>query len=262
MTTAVRTIHALYRYPVKGLSPEALAEVVLTPGRGFPLDRAWAITNGTAVFDAADPRPMPKTDFLVLMLHERLATLRTRFADAQSHLTIESPDGTSLEASLETSEGRARVAAFFADFLWDAVGDGAPEVVSHPAHRFTDVSVVSESMMHAVSLVNLASVRALEAAAGQPLDPLRFRANIYFDGGAAYEENDWVGREIALGPVRGRVVLRTQRCPATSVNPATAIRDLDVPAAIEQHFGHRDLGIYVELDAGGPLRTGDMLAPS
>lgn len=260
--TATRTIRSLYRYPFKGLSPQPLDAVALTPGRGFPLDRAWAITNGTAVFDVAHPSPMPKTDFLVLMLHERLATLRTRFADAQSQLVIDAPDGASLEASLETPEGRAAVEAFFSDFLWDAVGDGAPKVVSHPSHRFTDVSVVSESMMHAVSLVNLASVRALEAATGVTLDPMRFRANIYFDGGSAYEENDWVGREISLGPVRGRVVLRTQRCPATSVNPATAIRDFDVPAAIEKHFGHRDLGIYVEIDAGGRLGTGDAVMPA
>jgi uncharacterized protein len=32
-----------------------------------------------------------------------------------------------------------------------------------------------------VSLVNLASIRAVEGIAKAPVDPIRFRANVYFD---------------------------------------------------------------------------------
>ena len=254
-------IEKLYRYPFKGLSPALLTSVELTAGKGFPMDRAWAITNGIAQVDRVNPKPMPKTDFLMLMLHERLARLRTRFEDAGAMLHIESDEVDGFSASLETAAGRERVEAFFTDYLWDAVGDGKPEVVSRPGHRFTDVSVVSASMMNAVSLINLKSVQALAAATGAPTDPLRFRANIYFDGGHAWEEFDWLDRDIMIGDARGTVVLRTQRCPATSVNPATGIRDRDVPGEIEQHFGHRDLGVYAELKSGGVITSGAVVRP-
>lgn len=255
-------IEKLYRYPFKGLSPELLSSVALLAGKGFPMDRAWAITNGVAQVDRLHPKPMPKTDFLMLMLHERLAVLRTRFDDAGAVLHVEGDEVDAFSASLETAGGREQVEAFFTDYLWDAVGDGKPEVVSRPGHRFTDVSVVSESMMNAVSLINLKTVLALEAATGSPTDPLRFRANIYFDGERPWEEFDWLGRDIMIGDARAKVVLRTQRCPATSVNPATAIRDRDVPAEIEQHFGHRDLGIYAELQTGGVITPGAMVRPA
>ena len=37
------TISAIYRYPVKGLSPEKLQSATLTPGRCLPYDRRFAI---------------------------------------------------------------------------------------------------------------------------------------------------------------------------------------------------------------------------
>ena len=65
----------LYRYPVKGLSPERLDRVEVTSGETLPFDRAYAIENGPGRFDAAAPRHLPKVNFLMLMRDERLATL-------------------------------------------------------------------------------------------------------------------------------------------------------------------------------------------
>ena len=39
-------IHSIYRYPVKGLSPEALPRIALAPGETVPGDRLYAIENG------------------------------------------------------------------------------------------------------------------------------------------------------------------------------------------------------------------------
>jgi uncharacterized protein YcbX len=48
-------ISSLYRYPVKGLSPERLDKVSLTAGHYFPGDRLFAVENGRAGFDPAAP---------------------------------------------------------------------------------------------------------------------------------------------------------------------------------------------------------------
>ena len=74
-------IRSIYRYPVKGLSPEPLPHVALTPGQTVPGDRLYAIENGPSGFDPAAPKYQPKIRFLMLMKNERLATLRTRFDD-------------------------------------------------------------------------------------------------------------------------------------------------------------------------------------
>jgi uncharacterized protein YcbX len=84
-------IHSIYRYPIKGLSPEALARAALEPGATIAGDRLYAIANGPSGFDPASPSYLSKTHFLMLMKNERLASLRTTF-DQESHvLTITSP---------------------------------------------------------------------------------------------------------------------------------------------------------------------------
>jgi len=147
---------------------------------------------------------------------------------------------------------------FLSAFLPRAL-PGRPWLVRSDTHRFTDVSVTSAAYMSAISLINLASVRDLEAAVGRPVDPLRFRANVYVDGVPAWDELNWVGREVALGEVRLRILKRTVRCPATEVDPATGERDLDVPRALQAHVGHRDMGVYGEVLVGGTIRPGDAL---
>ena len=96
-----------------------------------------------------------------------------------------------------------------------------------------------------ISLINLATVRSLEAQWGYEIDPLRFRANVYIDGAAPWEEFDWVGADIRLGEAPSQVNRRNGRCGATNVNPVTGERDLDIPGSLRAAFGHEDLGVYL-----------------
>ena len=47
------------------------------------------------------------------------------------------------------------------------------------------------------------------------------------------------------------------RCAATNVDPDTGIRDLSIPDALMQRFGHRDFGVYGEVIAAGDIAMGD-----
>jgi uncharacterized protein YcbX len=254
----MKNIRSLYRYPVKGLSPEPLEAVALQAGHGFPRDRELAITNGRWQYDAEQYAPRPKTDFLMLMLHESLAALRTRVSDDGSRLRVQAPDGSALDVLLDDPTDLDRASAFFAGYLGGRL-DGNPRLVKAARGRFTDVSVVSPTLMQSVSVINLASVRELGARMGRELNPLRFRANVYYDGGEPWEELAWIDRELRLGEVPVRGVLRTRRCAATNVDPATGVRDLGIPQALIKNFRHGDMGIYVELLGGGTLRPGDAL---
>jgi len=250
----MRAVNALYRFPVKGLSPERLSEVVLRAGYGFPLDRSYAITDGTWSFDPAAPQPMPKTRFLMLAKHERLALLKTKFDEATRTLEV-TRDGQTVSFALAIDAERRAAARYFSDHLAGNLVE-LPQVVHAEGHQFTDVSVHSAALMRSISLINLASVRALAAEIAAPIDPLRFRGNLIFDGGGAWEEFDWLDREIEIDDALLRVVRRTKRCAATTVNPETATRDLNIPVELNRHYGHGDLGVYAEVLRGGSIRIG------
>ena len=243
-------IHSLYRYPVKGLSPEGLRSVHVDAGDGFPLDRAYAFLRTGAAFDATAPAWLPKANFLMLMLHEQLARLQTRLIDDRGLLLVRTPDGEERTFALTEAAGSAAAERFFRDFLAEHLSS-QPRLVRAPKHQFTDKAEKY------VSLINLASVRELERRWGESLDYLRFRANVYIDGAQAFEELDWIGAELRLGTARMRVERRNGRCAATNVNPLTGTRDRDVPGRLRAEFGHKDLGIYLSVVQSGALNAGD-----
>lgn len=255
MTNAAK-IRAIYRYPVKGLSPEPLARAALSPGQTLPCDRLYAIENGPSGFDPAQPRYFPKIRFLMLMRNERLAELRTAFDEATHVLTVRYENRTAAQGDLRTPEGRTAIETFIAEHCGPELR-GPPKVLHAPGHSFSDVA------RKVVSIINLASVQALENAVGAPVDPLRFRGNIHVEGWPAWHEFDLVGREVAIGSsARARIVKRIERCAATDVDPQTGIRDLSIPRTLLQTFGHTDCGIYAEIVCGGEVATGDALATS
>jgi uncharacterized protein len=252
------TISAIYRYPVKGLSPEPLGRVRLTPGRCLPQDRRFAIALPSTRLDPERPEWLAKTHFVMLMRDEKLARLQTRFDAENGILAITENGREVLRAAITEPEGRRQVAEFLADFLGDV--DGPLRVVEAPGHAFADARRKPNATTDKyVSLINRASIAALEAAMGVPVDPLRFRANVYFAGAPAWSEHGWVGSEITLGAARLRVISPITRCPATQVNPVTAERDLDTVAALERAFGHINMGVYAEVVAGGEISLGDRL---
>lgn len=242
-------VSAIYRYPVKGLTPEPLEAVTLAPGETLPFDRAYAIENGPGRFDPEAPRHLPKIVFLMLMRDERLATLRSSFDDESRSLTISRGGKQVVKGGLDTVLGRQLIEQFIAAYM-KAELRGAPRIVQAPGHSFSDVAA------KCVHIVNLASVRELERAIGRKVDPLRFRANVYLDGLAPWAELGWVDREIGIGPARLTVFARTRRCEATNVDPQTGARDMAIPAALQRTWSHQDFGIYAKVTTGGAIAIG------
>lgn len=252
MAEQTAIIKALYRYPVKGLSPQPLARATLAPGQTVPADRLYAIENGPTGFDPAAPAYFPKQRFLMLMRNERLAALRADYDEASHTLVIHRQGREAAQGDLRRPEGRAAIERFFAGYCADELR-GPPKVLFGDGHSFSDVA------KKVVSIINLASVAAVEAVAGAPVDPLRFRANIYVAGWPAWHEFDLIGHELVAGRARLKVIKRIVRCAATEVDPQTGIRDLSIPRTLMQNFGHMDCGVYAEVIAGGDIAVGDRL---
>jgi len=246
-------IASLYRYPVKGLSPEPLPSVRLEPGQTFPADRRYAIENGPSGFDPAAPAWLHKSFYLMLMRNERLAGLRTHYEDRSHLLTIRRDGQLVARGDLETAEGRSAIEAFFAANFASEL-KGPPKIQSGGGHSFSDVA------KKVISIINLGSLKAIETMVGQPVHPLRFRANLYVSGWPAWSESELLGQTLAIGAARLRIVKRITRCAAVNVDPETAARDLDIPPALMRRFGHNECGVYSEVIAGGAIAVGDTIA--
>lgn len=246
-------IASIYRYPVKGLSPEPLQRVTLEAGQTLPADRRYAIENGPSGFDPADPKWMSKVCFLMLQRDEWLAALHTSFDDASGVLTVRQDGQIAAQGNLETAEGRAAIERFFAAGFAGGI-KGPPKVLSSRGHSFSDVA------RNVVSIINLGSLRAIENIVGQPVHPLRFRANLYVEGWPAWHEFDLLDQILAVGGTRLKVVKRITRCAAINVDPDTAARDLNIPQALMRRLGHLECGIYAEVIEGGTMAVGDAIA--
>jgi uncharacterized protein YcbX len=256
MPTTQARIQSIYRYPVKGLSPERLAATALDVGNTVPADRLYAIENGPSGFDAAAPAYFPKQRFLMLMRNERLAALDTRFDEASHTLVVHHDSREVVRGDLRTTDGRRALEDFIAAYCVDELR-GPPKVLHAPGHSFSDVA------RKVVSIINLASVAAVETLVGAPVDPLRFRANVYLEDWPAWSELERVGDILAVGSAaRLKVVKRIVRCAATNVEPGTGVRDLQIPESLLRACGHMDCGIYAEVIAPGPIAPGDRVTIS
>jgi uncharacterized protein len=238
------------RYPVKGLSPERLQSVAIEAGETIPFDRAYAIEHGPGRFDPDHPKHLPKINFLMLMRDERLATLTARFDTDIETLTLFRDGKQVARGQLTTAIGRTLIEQFIAAYMQTELR-GPPKVVRAPGHSFSDVSA------KCVHIVNLASVRDLERHVGRPVDPLRFRANLYIDGLEPWAEFGWLDKTIAIGTAQFGVFTRTQRCAAPDVDPATGARDMAISASLQRGWGHMDFGVYAKVIKGGEIATGN-----
>jgi uncharacterized protein YcbX len=242
-------IESILVYPIKGFSSQRLVRAALQPGRGLVGDRRFALRHGASAYDPARPAWHGKRAFVVLAHGPAPATVATAF-DADTGVLRIARDGQQLFVGNVLTDAGRRAAAFV---LGRAVKDarGPVDLIDAGAVSLTDIATP------ALSIINRASVDDLAAKIGFALDPIRFRGNLIIAGARPWIEFDWVGREIRVGDAVLKVMKRIQRCAATSVDPATATRDINVPAALQSHFGHLDCGIYAEVTAPGTVRAGD-----
>ncbi len=254
MTNSAR-IASLYLWPVKGLSGQPLEEAVIEAGKPLAHDRQWAIERGTQYFDPARPRHIPKGKFLQLVNTAKLAELDSQYDVETATLTLSRGGKQLARGQLATPAGRAIIEQFLAAWLKDDL-PGAPRVAGFGEHHFFDVPKPY------LSLINIETLKDIARIAGKPLDPRRFRANIYIEGLPAWQEFNWLDKDVRVnGKPLFRAAERIGRCIATCVDPDTGERDLHLPRAMLDAFGHKDCGLYLEPSASAVIRPGDEIAP-
>ena len=249
-------IAGLYRHPVKGFTPEAVDEAVLTARQIFPCDRLYAIEVGPSGFDPGNPQHISKQKFAVLAKSAVLSRCVTRFDDADSVFTVTWPDGLETAYALETIAGQDALAHDLAKAFPDEF-QGELKVLQGPdVHRFTD------HPLGQLSLLNLASLDAVSSAFELPVEASRFRMNVHLEGLEAWAEDNWQeGDHFRLGEAELSILSPTVRCKATHANPKTGAYDLNTVPELFKHFERNTFGMYALVTKTGTVRIGDALEP-
>ena len=256
-------VDALYRYPVKGFTPEKRDSLVIQGDGRVQGDRALVFRFADAL-EPADAT-FPKSRGLALMTFPTLARVDLAFDDQAKTLRLR-VDDIDLTADL-SDEGRTRLSEAVTAYLrttsdaklLDAdgilplglLGDGVTA-------RFQD------RPRGYVSLHGSTSVDALDATVPAPVDDRRFRSNIVVGGTAAWAELEWRDR-LRIGEVEFEVQKPIERCAAIAANPDTGVRDARLLRVLTTEFAQDEptLGILLlPLDGGGTIRTGDEVTPS
>ena len=252
---------ALYRYPVKGFTPEPCEVLtVLDEGR-IAGDRVLGIRFA----DSAAPEESwsRKHEFVALVNTPGLARLELRFDHGKLRLRI-SLDGAVVVDEALGDEGRRRIAAAVANYVLGLEGN---PLSPHPERlplRVVGNGVrprYQDDPAGQVTLHGRESLAAVAAAVGDAdLSELRFRSNIAVDGLAPWEEQDWVGRKIRIGAVEFDAMKPKGRCLATQANPRTGEADLPVLAALIKVLPQEKPTFAIAMStrgAGGLIRVGD-----
>jgi uncharacterized protein len=115
----------------------------------------------------------------------------------------------------------------------------------------------------AATLISSASLRELAAHGGVEIDARRFRMTFEIDGVEPHAEDDWVGRDVAIGGARLRVTGHVGRCALTTRNPDTGAVDLPTLHVLAAYRGDVEatealpIGIAAAVVQPGRVGIGD-----
>lgn len=229
MTGERLNVAALHRYPVKSVLGEQLTAVDLDE-RGVAGDRAWSVR--TAAGKLGSGKATKRFEAVIGLLELRACT----------------------------SDGRVEVTFPSGDTYDVTDPDAAGHLSRHIGQPLTFVPEVGVSHFDdgPVSLIGLASVRALGEARGEPVDPARFRANIHVDTVEPFIEDEWIGRQMRIGSAALEVVLPSPRCVMINMKTAELPAQPGNLAAIGQLHG-QCLGVIARVVKPGRVAVGDEL---
>jgi MOSC domain-containing protein len=257
-------VAALYRYPVKGFTPEECDTLTVRDDGRIAGDRVLGLRFADSA--AADEAWSRKTEMVALMNTPGLARLHLRFEAEALRLRL-SLASTVFADEVLTPEGRQRLATAVAAYVLTL--DEHP-LAGHPERL--PLRVIGDGLTPRyhdaeagqVTLHGRGSLHALTATLAHVEEgsERRFRSNIALEGLDAWEELRWVGRTVRIGTVAFEVVRPKVRCLATHANPTTGARDVPILTTLTQVFGQEKptFGVaMVPSQAGGRIHVGDLV---
>jgi hypothetical protein len=206
----------------------------------------------------------------------RLQTVVPDYEPASGRLALRFPDGSVVEGHVQLGDERTtdlhrrRLTVRPVEGPWSrALSDFAGRSLTL-VEADGPAGSVDRGRHGSVTLLSEASLEELGRRADRngAVDGRRFRMLFYVDDVRAHEEDDWLGRNVAVGGAVVRFTEQVARCAITTQDPATGTPDLDTLRIIKDYRGfrrgsskHLDFGIFGHVVAVGRVRVGDLVEP-
>ena len=117
----------------------------------------------------------------------------------------------------------------------------------------------SNKVFNSISLINLNSIEDFEKRINQKVEFQRFRGNFYVDGIDAWEERNWIGKNIKINNVLFKVERNIPRCVAINLKPKTDKSNLNLLQSLKKTYNHFDMGIYLRSLNDGKIKLGNTI---
>lgn len=242
------SVAALWRHPIKAHGREPLERVALETGKCMPWDRHWAVPHEATKADGSEWARC--INFSRGASAPHLMALSCKLNEASGKVTLSHPELWDLTIDPD-QDGQK-----FVDWVRPIMPTDRRQSTGFmkvPGVGLTDSSWPS------ISILNLASNKALGDTFDANLSMDRWRGNIHLDGLLPWQEFDWVGKSIRIGTAEFEVRERIERCKATTVDPATGEYDFDTLKSLRDNFGHLDFGVKAYVTKAGEIARGDEL---
>lgn len=244
-------LERIRRYPLKGFAGQDLPNVRLTEGQGAPYDRQLAIVSGNRPETPGAGQWVPSRAYIQNTVFDDLLTIDCTFDADAGIIYLKGPAGRKVRIELGVPSSFSEANGTLGTWFEAGPHANISLVEQGPRCGFWDYTDST------LSIINLATIRYLEQAAGRPLDPVRFRGNFYIDGLEAWEEFAWPGKTVRIGETLLEIIRPILRCAATSVDPLSGARDFNLPGFMQQAVGHCFCGVYAKVLNGGDIAAGD-----
>jgi uncharacterized protein YcbX len=230
LAEVVGQLAALRRFPVEPLGGETPNEVVVRDEAAVG-DRIFALAD-EASGEALTWRTAPQLlAFSVRFLEDLVVD------DLESWTRVRLPDGQ--EFPLASSE-------------WIA---DAGRRLGRPVRLVRTPSAAGRGTLH---LISRPTLRFVERVYGTAVEPRFLRANFLVDlsGGKAFEEDEWVGRQIRIGDILCEVLAPSRECLAITGGAGKPAGDVSMVEGLLKVRGGV-LGLEVRAAKGHRIRVAD-----
>jgi uncharacterized protein YcbX len=254
-------ITRLYRFPVKGLTPQPVDRLDVRASGAVEGDRVL----GFLFADAGEPDETGwrgKASFLTMQNTPGLARVRSSYDPASRRLALAYQGAELVSGDVGAEQDRRRIVdAVTALVLGLEVNPLDGHASRLPLRLVGDGETprFHDRKAHHVTLVNRASLDALAGRFGAEVDERRFRMNVTIDGLEAWVELEWIGRTIHIGGGEFEVTGPVVHCLATHANPDTGERDIEVMQTLTREFGHErpTMGVLAVPRVASTIRVGN-----
>ena len=246
-------IENLFYSPVKSISFTESYSLNVLKDKGIENDRIFAFVQNLDTFQITnlieDPKSRKLNNFITLKNTPELN--KYNFTYLKDKLILKKLDEIIISINPLSENQRKLLCAKISQII---IKDKSLNFLMDEKNPFFDTMPDNS-----ISLINKKSINDFSIKISKDIEFERFRANIYIDGLAAWEERSWIGKIININNIKFIVSAEIPRCSATNLKPSTDIVTINLPSKLKKTYDHINMGLYIVPQQNGVISKEDKI---